>query len=166
MPPMYIVNAIIKNSDAYKPFNRHRGIINISETRNSVSGNAQAIKEATGFKMGFSAICSLNTPYSINLLMPVYKNKIINSTAMISTKVDFVNRDDMSFANTLLFCIAGPSIGKMVDKFNGNMSYVVQGKLAVYCLARQPRVPAETLSTFVWDKLFQLPQQLILLVPD
>ena len=86
---MYIVKAIIKASDAYKPFNRQRGIISIIDTRNSIKGNDQAINEANGSSMGFSAICSLNTLYSINLLMPVYKNSIINSTEIISTIVAF-----------------------------------------------------------------------------
>jgi hypothetical protein len=97
---MYSVNAIINNREAYNPFNRQRGIINNMETRNSVRGNAQAVKGAMGFKIGDSAICSLKTAYSINLLMPVYKNRIINSTEMTSTIVAF---ESQAKDNTLRF---------------------------------------------------------------
>lgn len=87
-----MVKAIISAREAYNPFNRQRGIINSKETRNSVKGNAQAVKEAMGFKIGDSAICSLKTEYSISLLMPVYKNRMINNTEIISTIVAFDNQ--------------------------------------------------------------------------
>jgi len=92
MAPMYSVNAIISINEAYNPFSRHRGIINSNETRNSVRGNAQAIKGAMGFKMGDSAICSLKTAYSINLLMPVYKKSMMKRIDIISTIVVFDNQ--------------------------------------------------------------------------
>jgi hypothetical protein len=87
--PMYNVKAIISMRDAYNPFNRQRGTINNIETRNSVSGNPQAINGANGFKMGESAICSLKTEYSISLLIPVYKKSMIKRNPIISTNVDF-----------------------------------------------------------------------------
>ncbi len=102
--PIYMVKAIIKNSEAYNPFNRQRGIINIRDTMNSVIGNAQAMKEETGFKIGDSAICSLNTLYSINLLIPVYRKSMINSIAIVSTIVDFDSQvKEMIFANGFRF---------------------------------------------------------------
>jgi hypothetical protein len=87
-----MVKAIMRKKEAYKPFKRQRGIINNMEIRNSVRGNAQAIKGAMGFKMGDSAICSLKTAYSISLVMPVYKNRIINRNEMVSTIVAFDNQ--------------------------------------------------------------------------
>lgn len=99
-----MVNDIIKASDVYNPFNRHLGTINIIETINSASGNDHAMKEETGFNIGDSAICSLNTLYSINLLMPVYKNSIINNTEIVSTMVAFESQEnEMIFDNTLRF---------------------------------------------------------------
>jgi hypothetical protein len=100
MAPIYIVKAIINAREAYNPFSRQRGIINRNVTRNSVSGNAHAINAATGFRIGDSAICSLNTAYSISLLMPVYKKRIMNSIETISTIVAF---DNQPKDKTLLF---------------------------------------------------------------
>lgn len=100
MAATYIVKAVINKSEAYKPFNRQRGIINNNETKNSVRGNAQAIKGAMGFKMGDSEICSLKTPYSINLLIPVYKKSITKRKTIVSTSVDF---DNQPTENKLLF---------------------------------------------------------------
>lgn len=114
--PMYMVKAIIKASEAYKPARRQRGMISRKETINSVSGNDQAINEETGCNMGDSAICSLNTEYSISLLMPVYKKSITKSIETISTMVAFESQEnEMIFANTFRFWITGPSIVKMVD---------------------------------------------------
>lgn len=95
-----MVNAIINSREAYNPFIRQRGIISINETANSATGNAQAIKGANGCRIGDADICSLNTEYSINLLMPVYKNKITNRKVMVSTIVVFVNQ---AKENTLRF---------------------------------------------------------------
>src|SRR4051812_28378574 len=89
-----MVKAIINPSEAYNPFNRQRGIISNTVTRNSVSGNVQAINGATGCKIGDSDICSLKTEYSINLLTPVYRNKIINDMEMSSTMMPFDNQEN------------------------------------------------------------------------
>jgi hypothetical protein len=90
--PMYSVNATIRKREAYSPFNLQRGIINKMETRNSINGNPQAIKGATGFNMGDSEICSLKTEYSISLLIPVYKKSMIKRKAIISAIVVFDNQ--------------------------------------------------------------------------
>jgi hypothetical protein len=109
------VKAIISIRDAYNPFNRQRGIINKIETMNSVTGKLQAMNEANGFKMGESATCSLKTPYSISLLIPVYKKSMTNSMEMISTMVDrFIHVN-----NRLLFCTTGPSMVIWLIMFNG-----------------------------------------------
>jgi hypothetical protein len=101
---IYVVNEIIKISEAYNPVCRRFGIINIKETMNSVSGNAQAIKEETGLNIGDSAICSLNTAYSISLLMPVYKKSIINSIEIVSTIVALESHEnEIIFANAFRF---------------------------------------------------------------
>jgi hypothetical protein len=113
--PMYSVKAIISSRDAYNPFSRQRGIINNIETMNSVKGKLQAMNDAKGFKMGESAICSLKTPYSISLLMPVYKNSMTNSMEMISTMVLLV----IHVNNRLLCCITGPSMVIWLIMFNG-----------------------------------------------
>jgi hypothetical protein len=70
-----------------------------------------------GCKMGESAICSLNTPYSISLLMPVYRKSMIKRTEMISTMVDFDNQvNESSLTDVFRCCITGPSMVKWFDK--------------------------------------------------
>jgi len=110
--PMYTVNAIINNRDAYNPFNRQRGIINNKETKNSVRGKNQAINGAKGFKIGDSAICSLNTEYSISLLIPVYRKRMINNVMIVSTIVAFDNQEKEMILTNRFLCTVLPS---MVD---------------------------------------------------
>ena len=109
---MYPVKAIINKREAYNPFNRQRGIINNKETINSVRGNVQAIKGAMGFRMGDSAICSLKTEYSISLLMPVYRKRMINSVMIVSTIVAFDNQEKEMILTNRFLCTVLPS---MVD---------------------------------------------------
>ena len=126
---MYIVNATISISDAYNPFNRQRGIINKTQTRNSVNGNAQAMIGATGCKMGESAICSLKTPYSSSLLTPVYKNSMRNKMEIISTIVVLDNQEnDSILASIFRYCIAGPSMVIWLIMFNGFIISVPSNK--------------------------------------
>jgi len=120
----------IKANEAYNPFSRKRGIINKAETTNSASGSVQAIKEANGFKMGDSAICSLKTEYSISLLIPVYKKSMINSSEIISTIVDFDSLVKVNIrCNTFRFWIAGPSIVESLIMFDGSLFRIPGGKL-------------------------------------
>jgi hypothetical protein len=99
-----MVNAIIKKRDAYNAFNRQRGMMSITEAMNSDMGNAQGIIEETGLNIGDSAICSLKTLYSINLLMPVYKKSIIKSMAMISIMVALDSQEkEIILVNVLRF---------------------------------------------------------------
>jgi hypothetical protein len=83
----YPVNITINPNAAYKPFNRHRGKNKRMQTINSTSGNPHATIGATGSNTGDSSNCPLNTSKSINLAIPVYKNKQTKNSAIISTNV-------------------------------------------------------------------------------
>lgn len=84
---IYKVKAAINPRLAYTPFNRQRGTTNRITIRNSTQGSKTATGSAAKPNIGLTANCSLKSEYSMSLAMPVYKNRMILSTTMISMMV-------------------------------------------------------------------------------
>lgn len=84
---MYVVNIVIRNSDAYKPIKRDRLLERKRATNISPTGNDQAITLEYLVIKGDLLSCSTKVSYSNSLLIAAYMNNRIKSEAMISTIV-------------------------------------------------------------------------------